>query len=428
MNLEKLYERRTFGIKPGLQTISDLLEELGNPQKDLRIVHVAGTNGKGSTAKMISSVLQCAGVKTGLYTSPHLVRLTERFQINGEEMPETLLDELLGEVLTASERLEARGKPAATFFEITTAVCLLWFRREGVKLAVCEVGMGGRLDATNVLTPLVSVITRIGMDHMQYLGDTIEKIAGEKAGIVKPNVPVVLAAMPQAARAVILAKAADLGAPAVLSEQACGVRRIGAPTAAGQKLSIETPDESYGTVSLPLGAAYQLENVATAVSALETLGRLLGIAFPKTVLRKGLEATRWPGRFQFLSDDPVTILDGGHNPDAANGLVASLKAAKLDHGLRLVVGQCADKEPAEFLRILAPLVSTCYTVPLTNPRGLPPERLAEFCRGAGLREVQACATLREGLDRAQADARAAGRPLLICGSLFLVGDVLACGV
>ena len=194
--LERLYARRTFGIKPGLDSIRALLRELGDPQESFRVLHVAGTDGKGSVSTMLASVLRAAGLRAGLYTSPHLVRLSERFRIDGAEIPDDAFFPLLDEVEAAAARLVARGAPEPTFFETTTALCALWFAREGVKLAVAEVGMGGRLDATNVFLPAVSVITRIGMDHMQYLGDTIEAIAREKAGIAKPGVPLVLGAMP----------------------------------------------------------------------------------------------------------------------------------------------------------------------------------------------------------------------------------------
>ena len=183
--LERLYARRTFGIKPGLDEIRALLRELGDPQENFRVLHVAGTDGKGSVSTMLASILRAAGLRAGLYTSPHLVRLSERFRIDGAEIPDDAFFPLLDEVEAAAARLVARGLPEPTFFETTTALCALWFAHEGVKLAVAEVGMGGRLDATNAFLPAVAVVTRIGMDHMQYLGDTIEVIAREKAGIAK---------------------------------------------------------------------------------------------------------------------------------------------------------------------------------------------------------------------------------------------------
>ena len=411
--LERLYARRTFGIKPGLDSIRALLREIGDPQESFRVLHVAGTDGKGSVSTMLASVLRAAGLRAGLYTSPHLVRLSERFRVGGAEIADDDFFALLDEVEAAAARLVARGAPEPTFFETTTALCALWFAREGVKLAVAEVGMGGRLDATNVFLPAVSVVTRIGLDHMQYLGDSIAAIAREKAGIAKPGVPLVLGAMPDEARAAILARAREVGAPTVLAEEACAVRRVSGDLR-GQKLSVATPDRDFGAVTMRLAASYQVENVATAVAAIETLGRVLGIEWPAKAVAAGLAAAELPARFQLLA-----------NPCAAEALVGALKAAKAAHGVRLVCGMCADKDPASFLRVLAPVVGKAWCVPITNPRGLPPEKLAAFARGAGLREVSACATLAEGLAAARADALAAGRPVLVAGSLFLAGDVLA---
>ena len=422
--LDRLCARRTFGIKPGLDSIRALFAELGDPQERLRVIHVAGTDGKGSVCAMVEAVLRRAGLRVGLYTSPHLVRLTERFRLGGAEMPEETLAALLDEVEAAAARLVARGRPEPTFFEATTALAFLWFAREGVPLAVAEVGMGGRLDATNVLRPAVCVVSRIGMDHMQYLGDSIEKIAAEKAGIAKEGVPLVLGAMPDEARAVVEAHARAVGAPVVRAPESCEVRRLSGDLS-GQVLSVSSAAADYGRVRLRLAGAYQLENVATALAAVETFERVLGVELPPRLVAEGLAEAALPARFQLLSEDPATILDGGHNACAAEALVAALKAAKISHGVRLVVGQCADKDPAAFLRALAPVVGKVWTVPLSNPRGLPPETLAAFARGAGLREVVACPTLAEGLAAARADAREAGRPVLVAGSLFLAGDVLS---
>ena len=428
--LESLYARRSFGIKPGLDVTRALFRELGDPQERIRVIHVAGTDGKGSTCAFLDAMLRAAGLRSGLYTSPHLVRLTERFRINGEKMPEDTLASLLDDLDEACAGVVASGLAEPTFFEATTALCFLWFAREGVPIAVAEVGMGGRLDATNVLQPAVSVITRIGLDHMQYLGDTIEEIASEKAGIAKRGVPLVLGAMPEAARATIMRHARDVGAPVALAEQICSVRRVAAASGSSGtetplRVALSTPDRDLGTATLGLHAAYQLENAATAVAAFDTFQRVLGVSLPPQVVLDGLSRATIAGRFQKLADDPPVWLDGGHNPCAAEALVDSLKAARAAKGVRLVCGMCADKDPSGYLRVLAPAVAKVWTVPLSNPRGLPPEKLAAFARGAAIREVMACDSLRRALVAARADARAANAPMLIAGSLFLVGDCLA---
>lgn len=424
MNLDSLYERRAFGIKPGLETIRALLRELGDPQNSFVSIHVAGTNGKGSTTSMTAALLRAHGMRdTGVYTSPHLVKFNERFRIGDREISDAEIERLLGEVLSAAGKLESAGHQAATFFEIATALCAVWFRENGVRTAVVETGMGGRLDATTAFPAALAVITRIGLDHMRYLGGTIGEIAAEKAGIIVPGAPVVFAAMPDEAAAVIRARAASLGVRAIPAVSSCTVSRAGKNSGFVQPVTVETADVSFKT-NLPFGASYQLENAATAVTAAETFLSLFGIRLDAAASARALEGVVWPARFQKLGENPLVILDGGHNPDAARALVESLKAIGVKGGVRLVLGQCADKAPADFLRILSPVVAKAWTVPMKNPRGLPPASLAAFARGAGIRETAACASIDEGLAAARADAFAAGRPVLVCGSLFLAGEVL----
>lgn len=421
--IKRIFARRSFGIKPGLATTRALLAELNHPERGMAIVHVAGTNGKGSVSALVASVLEYAGLKTGLYTSPHLISLNERFRINGTAIDNATLDALLEEVEDAAERVGNTDVGVPTFFECVTALAVLWFARSGVSIAVMEAGMGGRLDATNVLSPVVSVITRIGVDHTSYLGNTLEAIAGEKAGILKPGVPVVCGAMPAVALNVIQAKARDVGAPLVQAVDAVTVGRISG-NLLGQKLRISSTAEDYGVVNIKLPAAYQVENVATAVTALETLADVLGVSFGRKTVVKGLSATEWPGRFQCVGEHPYVIVDGAHNPDGAAALVAALQAAKCGKAVRFVVGQCDDKDTDGFFRAIATVCGGVWAVPLDNPRSTPPERLAALANQLGLSAVP-CATLAEGLSLAKASALEAGAPVVVCGSLFLLGAMLS---
>ena len=421
--LARLYARLAHGIKPGLDATRALLATLGNPERGLATVHVAGTNGKGSTCAMVAKGLEALGLPVGLTTSPHLVRFNERFQINGSPISDEELDRHLAAVEEAAVRVERDAGIVPTFFECALAIAFLHFREHSLKLAVVETGMGGRLDATNILVPMVSVITRIAMDHMQYLGDTLEKIAAEKAGIVKPGRPVVAAAMPEEALAVVAEAARKAGSPLVVVPEAVTVRRVSGDLA-GQRVAVSTAERDYGTLRTPLAAAYQLENIATAVATLETLRSRVGLPLPENAVAKALAEVRWPGRMQLVRDDPPIVLDGAHNPDGAAALSASLKAAKVRKGsVSLVCGFCADKDVDGFFRTMSPWIRRAWCVPIRNPRSLAPEAAA--AKAARFRiAAEPCASFGEALPLAEAAAREEDGPVFVCGSLFLVGEAL----
>ena len=421
--IARLYARQAHGIKPGLAATRALLAALGNPEGGLAAVHVAGTNGKGSTCAMVAKGLESLGLPVGLTTSPHLVRFHERFQINGRPIGDEELGRHLAAVEEAAERVERESGLVPTFFECSLAIAFLHFREHGVKLAVVETGMGGRLDATNILVPMVSVITRIAMDHTQYLGDTLEKIAAEKAGIVKPGRPVVAAAMPDEALAVVAEAARRAGSPFVDVREAVSVRRVSGDLA-GQKVAVSSAERDYGTLHTPLAAAYQLENIATAVATLETLRSPVGLPLPEDAVKKALAEVRWPGRMQLVRDNPPVVLDGAHNPDGAAALAASLKAAKVRRGtVSLVCGFCADKDVDGFFRTMSPWIRRAWCVPIPNPRSLAPDAAA--AKAARFRvAAEPCASFAEALPRAEAAARAEGGSVFVCGSLFLVGEAL----
>lgn len=421
--VKRLYARQTHGIKPGLETTRALLARLGNPERVLAAVHVAGTNGKGSVCAIVSAALATTGAPVGLYTSPHLARFNERFIVNGREIDDDALDALLAEVEDAAEAVERDGGNPPTFFECATAAGFLHFRRCGVRLAVVEVGMGGRLDATNVLTPLLSVITRIGMDHMEYLGNTLSSIAFEKAGIIKPGRPVILGAMPEEAAAVMARTARERVAPLVDAAATISVRRVSGGLS-GQKVRVSSESRDYGTLPAALAASYQLENIATAVAALEALESHAGLPLPDDAVARGLAEARWPGRFQLVQEDPPTLLDGAHNPDGAAALVRALKDAKSARNVALVCGFCADKDVDGFFRVLSPIAKRVWTVPIPNPRSMAPAAVAAIAaryRLAATPMDDAMAAVGAARDW----ARAEGGVVVVCGSLFLVGDVLA---
>lgn len=420
-SLKKLYDLRTFGIKPGLDPIRGLLGGLGEPQHAFAAIHVAGTNGKGSVAAMLDAVLRAAGFRVGLYTSPHLVRFNERIRIGGVAITDEALADLFDTLEPVAATLAAQGIQA-TFFEFTTAMAFEHFRRERVQIAVVETGLGGRLDATNVVMPLVSVITRVGLDHMTYLGDTVEAIAGEKAGIVKEGRPVVCGAMPDAARDMVRRTALERHAPFVDAGAAATVCRV-SQSLAGQKVSIGTENADYGTVTLRLLGRHQLENVATVIAALETIGDVGGLSILPEVVKKGLAATRWPGRLDVVSEQPPVILDGAHNPDAARVLAAALKELFKHRPVALVWGMCRDKDALGFSAELGGLVRVCWPVDLTTERSRTQAELGNIARSRGW-EVRP-AMLADALAQAEQWAQAQNGVVCIAGSLYLVGEVLA---
>ncbi len=419
--LERLYRRTAHGIKMGLEVQEGLLARLGHPQKAMPFVHVAGTNGKGSVCAIIERALRAAGFVTGLYTSPHLVRFNERIRVGGIPVSDEDLAGLI-ETVDGVDRAQAVGAGGreSTFFEFATAMAFEHFRRSGVQVGVLETGLGGRLDATNVVRPALTVITRIGLDHTNYLGHTIEQIAAEKAGIIKPGVPVVCGAMPEEARRVIEAVARKHHAPFIAAEEAVTVR-VRRATLDGQNLQVETASTHYGPLLFPLLGRYQLENVATAVAALEYLGEISTFSCGEEAIRSGLEKLWWPARFQIFSREPLTILDVAHNPDAARALAAGLKSVLGQRDLALVISLLADKDLAGFIRPLAGRVKKCWAVQIQNERAMPLASLVSGLRAAGLKVEGA--PLGDALGRARDWAAERDGTVCIAGSLFLAGEV-----
>ncbi len=418
--LERLAARRIFGIRPGLETMEALCEALGHPEREVAVIHIAGTNGKGSVAALCEAALRVAGYPVGRYTSPHLMRVNERFLIYGEEVS----DEALGAALDTVERVCAEQKLEPTFFEVLTACAWVLFREAGVKIAVMEVGMGGRWDATNVIeAPLVSVIPHIALDHCAILGETLEAVAAEKAGIIKSGRPLVMGAMAAEAKAVLCARAAALGAPVFDAEEEItvkGSRR----TLHGQVVQCTSTAQAYPEALTRLTGTFQTENIATALCTVERLNAM-GITISEKAFVEALRTVQWPGRCQLIATEPPTILDGGHNPDALQALCASLKSLHIRRRVALVCGFCGDKSVKAALQAIAPIVESAWTVPIANPRTLPAEETAALARLAGIRHVIPMTSVNEAIETASNWAQQHQGTVLICGSLYLVGEVLA---
>jgi dihydrofolate synthase/folylpolyglutamate synthase len=416
--------RRTGGstIKLGLETTRALLHGMGVDPLRLPCVHVAGTNGKGSVSAMLESALRAAGLRTALYTSPHLIRFNERIRVAGQTIPDEDLIRLLDEVERVDQAQAAEsGGRIGTFFELTTAVAFRWFQEQQVQCAVLETGMGGRLDSTNVVDPQLAVITEIGLEHKAFLGDTLDKIAGEKAGIIKPGRPVVVGRQKPAALAVIEARARAVGAPVLRASEHAAVKRL-SQDLDGQVLAVSTSAGLWDPFRLPLLGDFQLENCALAVTALEWLFESRGLPVTPAAIRAGFEQTRWPARCQVASREPLFLVDVAHNPDAARALAAFLKTFRADRPVVLVCGLLTDKDATGFFRLLRPVVDAAVLVPLDSERNMPMEKLLAAARAARLPAAEG--SMPAAVKNAKKWAKKNNGIVVAAGSLYLAAAVL----
>ncbi|MGH7407839.1 MAG: bifunctional folylpolyglutamate synthase/dihydrofolate synthase [Candidatus Methylomirabilales bacterium] len=421
--LQYLYGLQRLGIKLGLENIRRLLRALGHPERALRTVHVGGTNGKGSTAALLAAILRAAGLRVGLYTSPHLLDFTERIQVNGEPIGPDAVADLTAEVRAAVETAFAPvpdDLPShPTFFEVTTALAFLYFARAGAEWAVVEVGLGGRYDATNVLAPDLTVITNVAVEHQDLLGDSLEAIATEKAGIVKPGIPLVTAAA-EPTLGVLRRACAEREAPLLHVPAAYAWRRE-APLPDGQVFSLGGPGSERRNLRIGLLGRHQLENAATAVAAAERL-REGGLALAESAVREGLAAARWPARLQVVGEHPRILVDGAHNPAACRAVRDFLEEEAPGRRL-LVFGALKDKDWGQMLEILLPAFSATILCRPPSDRAAEPVMLLGTARGH-CGHVEVVPDVADAL----AAARALARPedtVLVTGSLFTAGAALA---
>lgn len=420
--LAALLAREFFGIKLGLSTIDAVCDALGRPERACPCAHVAGTNGKGSVTAMVSAALGAAGHRTARYTSPHLITLNERFVVDAVPLVTADLAAAAGRVLAAESALRAAGRLAApaTFFELATAVAFEAFRAAGAEVSVFEVGLGGRFDATNVVTPHAAAITNIAFDHMAHLGASLEAIAFEKAGIAKPGTPLVCGERAQAPREVIARVAAERASP--LIDAFDGVETAVAVGVDGRlRLRLRTPEADYGTVRLALRGRHQVDNAVVAVRLLETLDAC-GVRARRDAIVAGLETARWPGRLQLvaLRDGGVVLLDAAHNPAGAATLAEYLRES-FPPRPPLVFAALRDKDVSGMLRWLAPAIGRLLVTQPATARARPATDLAaEAARLVPDLAVEVAPNPAAALDA----ARASARDVVVAGSIFLVGEVL----
>ncbi len=400
------------GTRPGLSRITELCERLGNPQDRLKFIHIAGTNGKGSTSAMLSSVLTAAGCKVGLYTSPYIEVFNERMCVEGRAISNESLTSLVEEVMPIAEKMT----DPPTEFELITAIAFLFFERENCDVVVLEVGMGGRLDSTNIIKEsLLSVITGIALDHTAFLGDTVEKIAAEKAGIIKEGCPVLFGGEDDSAKAVIMEKARELNSPFYSVDRSSLFLK-------SADLSGSVIDyKCFSDIFLPLCGLYQAKNLSTVMTAVEILTKC-GFNITESCIREGIAKTAWRARFELLSKNPIFVFDGSHNFEGVTAAAEAVKYYFKDEKPLLITGVMADKDYEKMAKIMAPLVSRVYTLTPDNSRSLSADEYAEVYRRLGV-SADGYSSISEAVSAAVNYAVEQGSSIIALGSLYMYHDV-----
>lgn len=420
MIIDRIHEFNRFGMVLGLDRMEELLRRLGNPQDDLKVIHVAGTNGKGSVSKYLEEGLSACGYKMGLYTSPYIETFNERIRYDGADISDEDLEYYGQKVVSAAEAMVADGLDSPTEFEVVTAIAFLYFAGRQADITILEVGLGGIGDSTNVVkSPLASVITSISYDHMAQLGSSLAEIAVNKAGIIKTGCPVI-ANVPQRDAAKIIARKAyamgsrlyDIsGIHAAVSDE----------TPFSQKVSMELYEKSYSDVEISMVGRHQAENLKTALATLEILRKSGAVKLDREALYEGLKRARQPGRFEVISEDPVVIIDGAHNEAGAQALQETMAQHFAGKKILLVAGILADKEIDSIVKFLTKITDHIIVTEPDNPRKLAAEKLAEHVAEFGV-AAEVVSDVEAVVHRAKALADGYD-VILFAGSLYLIGDV-----
>lgn len=419
--IEYLYNLKIYGMSLGLERIEYLLEALDSPHKELKAIHVAGTNGKGSVCAMISSILDSAGYKVGLFTSPHLISFEERIMIGGKKIPKDKVCSQVQRIKTVAEDMASSGKfEHPTYFEVVTAMGFSHFKEENVDYAVLEVGLGGRLDATNVITPLVSVITTVALDHMHVLGNSLSEVAREKAGIIKPDVPVITGIADEDILKIIteICKQKDCELYTSKEHVVCTLKEASLDSQVFD-LELKGFDARYDDLRIPLLGRHQLQNSQIAALAVSVLKKG-SVHIPEKSIYEGFENTRWPGRLEIASKNPPIILDCAHNPAGARALKASIKGLFTGKRLTMIIGIMRDKDIPGIIKELAPLADNIIiTKPDIDRVALPKTLKSEaekYCTDVMVKEKVAEAVEHALKNSSEQDV------ICITGSIFNVGE------
>lgn len=405
---------------PGLENITALLKELGDPQDKLHFVHIAGTNGKGSTAAFLERILRESGYKTGMYTSPYLIHFSEKIQVSGREITEDEIISLTEKIRQAEEKIKKEKNLFPTVFERVTALAFQFFYEQGCDIVVLETGLGGRLDATNVIKNTeAAVITAIGLDHTDILGDTKVKIAGEKAGIIKHGCDVILYEQDEEVMEKIARVCRKMQADLYIAAVSQG--KMGSMTPKGQSFSYG----KYKDLHTGMLGIYQMHNAITALCTAERL-KERWVKIDEDSIRRGLEKARWIGRLELLKEDHMFLVDAAHNPQGVSALAESLQMLIPDVKKSFVIGVLSDKDYETMIDIISPQAKSFYVVTPHSTRALDGERLADILKKRGFK-AESFSSVSEAVAAAEADGRG-DKNAVICafGSLYYIGDVIAC--
>ncbi|NUK30765.1 bifunctional folylpolyglutamate synthase/dihydrofolate synthase [Parageobacillus sp. VR-IP] len=417
--LEWIHGRLRLGIKPGLKRMEWFMEKLGHPERRIRAIHIAGTNGKGSTVSYLRHILQAAGYSVGTFTSPYVEQFNERISVNGKPIGDKEIVKLVQVIKPLVEELEQTELGAPTEFEVITTMMLYYFGKKNIQdVVLIEAGLGGRLDSTNIIYPILSIITNIGYDHMNILGETLDKIAFEKAGIIKSGVPLITGAEQPEAWTVISEKAASLKAKTYrLGEDFFIVRHV--PITDGERFSLETPFSQYPDLKITMFGAHQVQNAALAVMAAEYLRMCYSFLIEKEHIYEGLEKAKWIGRFERVSNKPLIIIDGAHNEEGIHSLVDTVRSHYPDKDIHVLFAALEDKPLDKMIPPLAEIAETITFTSFDFPRAASAEQLAELCDHPN----KATADDWKGWMKETKKQKRGDALFLITGSLYFIAEV-----
>ncbi|RFB17697.1 bifunctional folylpolyglutamate synthase/dihydrofolate synthase [Bacillus sp. HNG] len=416
-----IHGRLRLGMKPGLSRMEWMMERLGHPQKKIKAIHVAGTNGKGSTVSYIRNMLQEAGYKIGTFTSPYIETFNERISVNGQPISDDEIVSLLQVIKPLADELEETELGGPTEFEVITAMAFYYFgEASDIDFVIMEVGLGGRLDSTNVIHPLISIITSIGFDHMNILGDTIEEIAGEKAGIIKRNVPVITAVEQPEAIEVISMKAKEKNSP--FYQLGHDFFILGHQSNDGESFTVKTQNKTFHNLQITMKGAHQVRNASLAVLAVQILQDCGAVQIEESQLAAGLEKTKWIGRFEEISKNPLVILDGAHNPEGVNSLVDTIESHLKGKDIHIIFSALSDKKLDTMIRQLEKIAKSLTFTSFDYPRAATTGELYEnSSAGESINTVDNWQEAVEaGVERVSSVENAA---LIITGSLYFISEV-----